>query len=377
MRKTFSFKLYRNKKNCYLHRQIGIAAHIWNHCIALHRRYYRMFGKSFNVYQLQKHLTKLKKQPRFQRWNELGSQAIQDIAQRIDRAYKLFFRNHKAGIQSAPPGFRAGRKYRSFTLKQAGWALLGSNQVRIGKEIFRFSQSREIDGRVKTVTIKRDTLGDFYLFFSCEIEDQPVHRVMSGQSAGVDFGLKTFLKFSDGTEEQSPLFFKAGSKAIKCTSKNLSSKQKGSNNRKKAHLNLARAHKRIANKRRDYHFKLARRLSYAYDQLFLEALNLKGMQRLWGRKISDLAFSDFVRILHYQAGKTGTIVHHIDQWLPSSKKCSSCGAIKEDLSLSDRNWTCDCGTTHDRDLNAAVNIFREGASSLGLGDVRPSVAIAV
>ena len=379
MRKTFSYKLYRNKKNRHLHQRIGIAARIWNHCIALHHRYYRMFGKSLGLYRLQKHLTKLKKQPRFKHWNELGSQAVQDVVERIDRAYKLFLRNQKAGIKSAPPGFRASRKYRSFTLKQAGcgWALIGGNQIRIGKKIFRFSKSREIEGKIKTVTIKQDTLGDFYLFFSCEIEDQTIHRVMSGQSAGADFGLKVFLTFSDGTEEQSPLFFRESNKEIRRASQSLSSKKKGSSNRRKARLSLARAHKRIANRRHDYHFKLARKLSDKYDHVFLEDLNLKAMQRLWGRKVGDLGFSGFVKILHHQAGKTGTVVHHIDRWFPSSKTCSSCGSINNDLSLSDRRWTCDCGVTHDRDLNAAVNIFREGASSLGLGDVRPSGAVTV
>jgi len=376
LRKTFAFKLYRNKKNRTLHRQIGIAAQIWNHCIALHRRYYRMFGKSLGAYRLKKHLTRLKKQPRFRHWNELGSQAIQDVVERIDRGYTLFFRNQKAGIKSAPPGFRGRHKYCSFTLKQAGWALLGGNQIRIGREIFRFSKSREIEGEIKTVTIKRDTLGDLYLFFSCEIEDQPNVRVMSGESAGMDFGLKIFLKISDGREEIAPLFYKEGSKALRRASRKLSSKQKGSNNRKKARRDLARVHRRIANRRRDHHFKLARKLSYRYDHILLEDLNLKAMQRLWGRKIGDLGFSRFVSILHHQAAKIGAVVHRIDRWFPSSRMCGECGAVNETLGLKDRTWQCGCGAVHDRDLNAALNILREGASSLGLGDVRPSGAVA-
>ncbi|WP_022949711.1 RNA-guided endonuclease InsQ/TnpB family protein [Methylohalobius crimeensis] len=239
------------------------------------------------------------------------------------------------------------------------------------------STSREIEGAVKTVTIKRDPLGDLYVFFSCEIEDRPNHRVVSGESAGADFGLKTFLTFSDGSEEVSPLFYREGRKAIRRAGKKLSSKQKGSNNRRKARMALARVHKRIANQRRDHHFKLARRLALRYDHLFLEDLNLKPMQRLWGKKVGDLGFSEFVRILHPQAGKAGSVVHHIDRWFPSSRMCSACGTVNEALDLKDRRWRCACGTVHDRDRNAALNIFREGASSLGLGDVRPSGAIAV
>lgn len=377
MHKTFSFKFYRSKKNRHLHRHIEIAAGIWNRCIALHRRYYRLYGKHLNKHRLQKHLTKLKQLPRFRHWSDLGSQAIQDIADRIDRAYTFFFRNRKAGIKSAPPGFKSRRRYRSFTLKQAGWTLLGGNRVRVGKHVFRFSKSREIEGKVKTVTIKRDTSGDLYLFLCCEVECQPNRRVMSGQIAGADFGLKVFLTFSNGSKEVSPLFYREESKAIRRAGRELSSKQKGSNNRQKARMTLARVHKRIADKRRDHHFKLARELALRYDYLFLENLNLKGMQRLWGKKVGDLGFARFIRILHHQSSKAGTVVHHTDRWFPSSKKCSACGAINETLNLKDRCWQCACGAVHDRDHNAALNILREGASSLGLDNVRPFGAVAV
>jgi putative transposase len=297
------------------------------------------------------------------------------VAERIDRAYALFFRKAKTG--AAPPGFRPRHKYRSFTLKQSGWALQGENRVRIGRQIFRFSKSREIEGTVKTVTLKRDSLGDLYVFFCCEVEDRPNTRVMSGQIAGADFGLKDFLRFSDGSREVSPLFYREARKTIRGAAKKLSSKQKGSNNRRKARTALARIHKRIADKRRDHHFKLARELTLRYDYLFLEDLNLKGMQRLWGRKIGDLGFAGFVNILHHQALKAGLVVHHVSRWFSSSKLCSACGTVNEALSLKDRHWRCVCGVVHDRDHNAALNILREGASSLGLGDVRPLGAVAV
>ena len=98
---------------------------------------------------------------------------------------------------------------------------------------------------------------------------------------------------------------------------------------------------------------------------------------MWGRKVSDLGFSKFVDILHHQSSKVGSIIHHIDRWFPSSKLCGKCGTVNVKLTLSDRIWICDCGVTHNRDQNAAINILREGASSLGLGDVRPLAAIPV
>jgi putative transposase len=377
MRKTYKYKLYSSKKNKVLAQQINIAAGIWNHSIALHRRYYSLFHKSLNKYHLQKHTAKLKKRDKYTHWNLVGSQCIQDISDRIDKSYKLFFRNLKAGVKTAPPKFCSYKKYKSVTFKQAGWKLLEGNKIRIGKKVYKYSKSREVEGCVKTVTVKRDSLGDFYLYFSCELADVSPNRVMTGKSAGADFGLKTFLTFNDGTEEKSPLFFNQNAKALAVASRKVSSKMRGSNNRAKAVKNLARVHHRTTNQRKDYHFKLAGRLAQNLDYLFLETLNMKSMQMLWGRKVSDLGFSEFVGVLHHQANKTGCTVQHIDKYFPSSKMCGVCGVVNKSLTLADRKWTCVCGTTHNRDELAANNIFREGASSLGIADIRALVPIRV
>ena len=373
---TYKFKLYRSKKNKQLHQQINIAGYIYNHLIALHKRYYKYFKKYPSKYNIQKFITRLKKQHKFQFWNTLGSQAIQQVVERIDFGYKKFF--HKENKR--PPAFRKIKRFKSFTLKQAGWKLFCDNSIQIGKEFFRYSKSRSIEGNIKTVTIKRDTLGHCFIFITTDHQETSQNRIMTGKSAGFDFGLKTFLVGSDGSVIRSPLFFKHGLKRIRKASQNLSSKAKGSNNRKKARMHLARVHKKIANQRLDFHFKLAKELTEKYDYIFLETLNLAGMKKLWGRKVSDLGFAQFVNILHYQASKIESVVHHIDRWFPSSKMCSDCCFVNKELQLEDRAWTCPhCGTVHDRDFNASTNIEREGASSLWLGDVRPceSMAIAV
>lgn len=370
--KTYYFKLYRSKKNKKLHRLIDIAGQIYNHLIALHKRYYRLYGKHLSVNKLMKHITKLKKTKRFYFWNQLGSQAIQDIAQRIDRAYKLFFRNQKHGIKSAPPSFKKVRKYRSFTLKQAGYKLLDGNQIIIMGHKYKYFKSRGIEGKIKTVTVKRDSLGDLYIYIVCEQEEAKIEP-RSGKSVGFDFGLKTFLKASDGNDIESPLFFKQDIKRIRKLSKNLSRKKKGSNNRKKARLDLAREHKRVANRRRDFHFKLAKELAEKYAVICIEDLNIKAMQRLWGRKILDLGHSQFVNVLEYQCSKTGTTLIKIPRFYPSSKTCSDCGYELTELSLNTRQWTCpECCSVHDRDLNAAKNIHRVGTSTLVGEGVRPA-----
>jgi putative transposase len=130
----------------------------------------------------------------------------------------------------------------------------------------------------------------------------------------------------------------------------------------------------VADIRQAFHWNLAHDLCAQYDSIVLETLNLQGMKALWGRKVADLGFGTFVQTLHHVATKTGTVVHHIDPWFPSTKLCSACGYLNNSITLRDRVWTCACGATHQRDHNAAINIFREGASSLGGGHV--SLALA-
>lgn len=314
------------------------------------------------MYQLQKHLTKLKGISRFAYIKEIGSQAVQEITQRIDRAYKLFFRNLKHKIRTAPPSFKKIKKYKSFTLKQAGWKLdEDGNSITIGKQRYRYAKSREIDGKIKTLTVKRDALGDIYLYFVCETSENKV-LARTGKSVGFDFGLKMFLNASDGNDIASPLFFRQNANVIKRASRNLSRKVKGSNNRKRAKLALARLHKRIANQRDNFHWQAAHRLVAEYALICLEDLNLKAMQKRFGRKISDLGFADFVNKLKYMAYMTGASIVEIDRFYPSSQLCSDCGyQNSETKNLKIREWTCPkCGSTHNRDRNASINIEREG-----------------
>ena len=372
MRKTFKYKLYRSKHAKRLHRQINVGGAIHNHCIALHRRYYRLYKKSLSCFTLNNHLAKLKKLPQYAWWKQLGSQAIQEIAARIDKGYKAFFaqvKARKAGKvrrRVSPPSFRKVRHAKSFTLSQAGWKLLEGNRLKIGATIYKFAKSREIDGAIKTLTIKRDPLGDLYVYFSCLVAPQPIDRVMTGKSAGFDFGLTTYLTGSDGTAFQAPQPLKNSLKALATAHRRLSSKQQGSCNRRQARLHLDRVHKRVANQRHAFHWELAHSLCDTYDTVALETLHMQGMKALWGRKVSDLGFASFVDILHDVARTTGTIVQHIGPWFPSTKLCAFCGRIHHCITLRDRVWTCpDCGTTHQRDGNAAVNILREGTSSHG------------
>jgi len=133
--KTFRFKLYKSKGNKSLHSQIELACEIYNHCIALYKRYYKIYGRHIPAYRMQSHITKLKHLSRYKHWYNLNSQAIQDIVDRIDRAFNLFFQNLKRGIKTAAPSFKKSWKYKSFTLKQTGYKLIGNNKIQIGKRV--------------------------------------------------------------------------------------------------------------------------------------------------------------------------------------------------------------------------------------------------
>ena len=372
MIRTYKFKLYKTKRLKYLHGLINVSAGIYNHCIALHKRYYKLYGKTLNIYRLQKHITKLKKLSKYDPWNELGSQAIQEITERIDKGYKKFFRHEN----KRPPTFKKKRKYRSFILKGAVGYKITGDVLTVNKKKYKLWFSRKSEGNIKTITVKRDSLGDFWVLITVSLNNvEQMSRATSGKSVGADFGLKTFLTLGgrhlnlkdDEREIESPQYFLNSIGKIRKLSRRLSNKNKGSNNRKKARLNLARLHRKISNQRNDFFHKLSNRLSKEYEYIFVEDLNLDGMRRLWGRKVSDVSYGMFVNILSYK-----TNVVKIGRFYPSSKECYDCGYVYRELNLNERVWVCpNCGMVHKRDHNAADNIHRVGTSTLAGGIVRP------
>lgn len=365
--KTYKFKLYSAKRNKKLHRQINVAALAWNHCVALTRRYYKRFGKSLPKFKLQKHLTKLKTRTPYAYLTEIGSQALQEVTDRLYKSYERFFEARKNGEKYGLPGFRKVRKYKSFTLKQAGYKLLSGNEVVICGQKYKYFKSREIEGKIKTLTVKRDSVNDLWLCFSVEAEVPNVVNSRPGHPVGFDFGLETYLTGSDGQRIESPEFFKQNLKEVKRLNRILSRKQQGSNNRDRAKRDVARLYRRITNQRSAWQWKIARELVERHAFIGLETLNIKAMQLLWGRKIGDCGFSDFVSILQYAASKVGTQIVHVDKWYPSSQLCSACGyRFNGTKDLSVRRWICPhCGAEHNRDVNAACNILTEALCIAG------------
>ncbi|MBK8128742.1 MAG: transposase [bacterium] len=305
IRRTYKYRLYTSKRDKHLHQQIDVAGIIWNHALALQKRYYRLTSKYMGRFRLMRHLAKMRRTARFGYWQLVGSQAVQEIVERLDKAYQRFFASLKdKGIKTGPPRLKKVKKYKSFTLKQAGWKLLGGTRIRLTGRNYKFVLSCPVGGTVKTVTVKRDQAGRLFVCFSVIEEVNLPVEVSTGKIGGFGrsvaqrhFGLKTYLTDDEGSTYQSPEFLKANLSEIARLNRQLSRKQKGSNNRQKAKRQLALAHDRVANERRDAHFKLAHALCDEYDALGFETLNLRGMKKLWGRKMTLRPFWHWMYLL--------------------------------------------------------------------------------
>ena len=377
--RTYKYKIQNHKRNHHLQKDLHVIAHVHNHFVALWQRHYRIYGecegyKRPSAFRMIKHLTKLKRLEKYQHWTIPYSWCLQECIQRIDKGWQNFF--SKRAKRS--PKFRSRHKYRSMTFDGSQVKIETIDKtngcpvakIRINRRWYRFWYSRPIEGNIKRVTVKKDFVGDWYITLITDAEGlEPVPK--TGRTAGFDFGLKDFLTCSDGTKYQSPEFYKSASKLIKRASRALSRKQKGSNNRNRARKDLARVHLKVNRQREDHHWKLTLELVRKFDVCYFEDLNLEGMKRLWGRKVSDYAFGDFMQKIKWQAQKRGKHVVQTDRWTPTTKVCHACGQIHKFFHLNIREWYChNCKISHDRDINAAINIHKVGASTFGVEGVR-------
>ena len=322
-----------------------------------------------NGYAMNAHLAYLKATTH-RHWNALPSQAMQAELKCIDTAYQRFFKK-----QGGKPRMKPRHKFKSVTLTQAGWKI-AENRITLtfrkwnsgtwkrDPVPYTFFKHREWKGNIKTVTLKRDACNAYWLCITTDFQKtEALHA--TGESVGADFGMKdAFLTLSTGEKIQHPQPLKRSLKKLRYLNKSLSRKKKGSGRWWRCVRHLARLYRNITNQRLDFQWKLADDLCKRFDTIVLETLNLDGMKRLWGRKVSDLAFYQFVEILEYKCQKHKRHFVQIGRWTATTKPCSDCGYKNETLTLSERQWICpECGTRHDRDINAAINILRAGLAA--------------
>ena len=364
--KTFKYPFY-DQSNCI--RLSNLLDDMWQVHEYFHkwqRQRYKDDLPYVNFEGMCDHLTDLKRTT-YPHWNALPSQAIQEELKRIHLAYDRFFK--KLGGR---PKIKKRHKFKSFTLKQTGWSLKDNritltfrkwdnSKWRYDKVPYTFHKHREYQGNIRRITIKRDSCGGYWLYIITDfVETKPLPT--TGQSVGADFGMKdAYLTLSTGEKIQHRQPLKSNLNKLRSLNKSLSRKVKGSNGWWRCVRQIARLYRKISNQRKDFHWQLASKLCKKFDTIVVETLNLDGMKRLWGRKVSDLAFYEFVEILKRKCGKHKRLLKEINQWTATTKPCSDCGFHNENLTLKDRQWTCpECGSHHDRDINAARNILRAG-----------------
>jgi len=232
---------------------------------------------------------------------------------------------------------------------------------------------REVQGELKSITVSRTATGKYFaalLFEDGQAKPEPVAVLDEEAITGVDVGLIDLAAESNGRKTANPKFLKRAQRNLRRKQKALSRKRKGSRNRAKARLKVASAHERAANARHDFQHKLSKRLTDENQAVCAETLAVKNMLKnhSLARSIADAAWYALIEKLRYKAERKGSHLVRIDRWIASSKTCSCCGLVREELDLRERRWTCEgCGAEHDRDVNAALNIRRAGIVQLRAG----------
>jgi putative transposase len=361
MKKTYKYRLLGNKDTfANADNWLLLCQRLYNVALEQRIKCYQQFSKSLSCYDQINQLPELRAE--FPEYADVGSQVLQDVIERLDKAYKAFFRRVKSGGGKAGfPRFRSRDRYDSFTLKQAGWKLDGKYLTIRNMGIFKLRLSRPIEGDIKTVSVHRQS-GHWYVCFSCDkVPEKKLE--LSNKSVGIDVGIKTFCVDSDGNQTESPKYFRKAEKQLRVRQRTLSRRVNGSQGRKDARLLVAKAHEKVTNQRNDFLHKVANHYITNYGVICIEDLNIKGMSKNHhlAKSISDASWGKFFELLSYKAEEAGRLVIKVPRFEPTSKTCSQCGAVNQELKLSDRQWVCkSCGVLHDRDYNAAKNICRVG-----------------
>ena len=370
MLKTYKYRLIPTKsQETVLERTLKECRWLYNHFLGERKTSWEQDKKSLNYYSQAVTLPKLKADR--ESLKSIYSQVLQNVAVRVDLAFKAFFRRVKAGEEPGYPRFKGKGCYDSITYPQTGFTLTKKLELcKIGA--IKIKLHRSINETVKTCTIRRKN-NKWYACFSCEIVPKPLKK--SNEAIGIDVGLESFATFSNSEKIQNPRFFKTDQKALAKVQKVLSKQKKGSSERCKVKKVVSRIHERIANRRNDFCHQITRKLINRFGVICIEDLSINEMQkgnfRGINRSIGDVAWGQFAQFLSYKAENAGRQLIRVNPAY-TSQDCSKCG-YRQVKKLSDRVHRCSsCGLELDRDHNAALNILRLGIQSLGTTLEAPS-----
>lgn len=357
--KAYTFQLNpTNEQLTQLCQHAGACRWLWNHMLSENTKRYEL-EKKFNFQFVMNNLIpKLKE--KYNWLKEINSQSLQQRNRDLDIALKRSFKKHgfpkfkkKSDSKDSfrvPQSFKLNNK--SVYLPKIGWV--------------KWKVNRKIESKVKSITIKQD-LDKWVAVVLCELpEVEKRASFADSEVTGIDVGIKDFAVLSNGTKIENPKHLEKSEKLLKRNSRKLSKKVKGSNNRNKARKQLAKLHGKIKNQRKDFQWKLANEITNQYQVICMENLNIKGMvkNRRLSKSISSVGWGMFKQKIEHKLADTGGLLINIDRFAPSSKMCSSCGALNDNLTLKDRGWNCSCGAKHDRDINAAINIKMFGLKEI-------------
>lgn len=366
MERSYKFRIYPNRNQMVLiQKTFGCCRYVYNHFLADRQVKYIREGKMPSLYSQENSLTLLKQQ--YIWLKEVDSIALHSELQNLDFAFHNFFRRLRQ--ESKPyghPQFKQKRSDRnSYKTKEINNNIkIGTSQIKLPKLGWvKCKVSKQVEGRILSATVSQNAAGKYFVAVNCtDVQLEPLPK--TGAVVGVDLGIKALATTSDGTEYPNRKFIKQSDTKLRRESRRLSRKQKGSRRYEKQRIRKARVEEHIANQRRDYLQKTTTELVRNYDVICIENLKTKGMMKnhKLARAVSDVSFFEFRRELEYKAKWYGKTVQVIDTFYPSSQLCHSCGYRNpETKNLSVREWTCpECGKQHNRDVNAAINIFNEG-----------------
>ena len=353
VKRATKYRIYPNEgQKEKLSQHFGSNRFVWNHFLRERIDYYAVHGKGLTYHDNAKELTNLKRDSQYEWLKEVTAQTLQQTLRDLDTAYNNFF-NKRAKF----PRFKAKTHAQSFRVPQD--FRLEGNSLRIPKILpIRIVLHRRSQGEMRSVTISCNTHGWYFASILFEVEiPEPAFK---GKELGIDLGLKDFLITSEGDKVALPKYLRKSEKRLRRLQRKHSKRKNGSSGKNKLRLALAKQHTKVANCRADFLHKLSLKYVCENQALHIEDLNVKGMvqNRRLAKSISDAGWGEFIRQLEYKGKWYGCIVNKIDRFFPSSKRCSECGFVNQDLQLKQRSWECpECKTEHDRDINAAKNIL--------------------
>src|SRR5574343_567568 len=359
--KSYRYRLEpTEEQKVLLNKHFGSTRFIYNHFLNEKNNQYKETKKSDNYNKQAEKLTYLKNEEGTLWLNEVNSQCLQQSLKNLETAFKNFFKK-----TSKYPKFKSKN---SFRVPQFIKVIDGRIFVPKFKEGIKLIEHRPFEGNIKQCTFSKDCRNKYFVSILVETHTEPLKP--SNKSVGIDLGIKDFVITSDGKKYENPRYTKKYEEKLKVAQRHLSRKIKGSHQYEKQRLKVAKIHEKISNSRKDNLHKVSTELIKSYDIICLEDLNIKRMLKnhILAKHIADCGWGSFINMLQYKANWNNKTIIKIDRFFPSSKTCSICGWIKDDLELNDREWICEsCGCFHDRDLNAAKNILNQGLKILSVG----------